>query len=64
MVRTVRIQLEQVVASRVCHVHFSFSESIPQLICNLRFASSQMDKRPGESVKSVSSVVYKFERTT
>jgi hypothetical protein len=30
--------------------------------CNMRFASDQMGKNPCGPVKSVSSVVYKFER--
>ena len=32
------------------------------MACNMRFASDQMGKNPCESVKSVSSVVYGFER--
>ena len=32
------------------------------MACNMHFASDQMGKNPCESVKSVSSVVYEFER--
>jgi hypothetical protein len=57
------MKLNQTAQPKVLCFLADFWRSIAEVVaCNMRFASGQMGKNPCESVKSVSSAVYEFER--